>query len=115
MALSISKLWLTLRIEEDSANGSLHAVATDGNKTAVSAIDVELDKKFLRLLRKVMKDNAEAVENIALEHLVQSLGIDREDAPPPGVIAIKLDGGITSETAPIRVRKSPAAEEGDTE
>jgi hypothetical protein len=113
MALSISKLWLTLRIEEDSASGALHAEATDGNKTATSSVEVEPDAKFLRMFRKVMKENADTAGALAMEALVQSLGIDREDAPPPGVIALKLEGGITSENAPVRMKKSPADKEGD--
>lgn len=94
MALEVTERWMTIRIGEKYATARLYASASDGDKSATGARDVELPKQLVKDLQEAIDDNAEMVDEDALANLHQSRQIDRGAEPPDGVKAIKLDGGL---------------------
>jgi hypothetical protein len=94
MSLSIDKRWITIRVEDDDARATLHAMATNGDKTATGVLSVELAAADIKLLRGIINDNMEAIDQEAMGNLMESIRIDQNAAPPKGVKTIKVGGGL---------------------
>ncbi len=94
MAFAIDRHWIAIRVDEDEARASLFASASDDGKTATGSVPLELTKELVKELRAVLKEHAEEADRAAMGALMESIRIDQNAAPPEGVKAIKVGGGL---------------------
>ena len=93
MAIEITNRWITLRVDGDGATGALHALASDGERSASSSVDIELPKSLVKELQAVITEHSGRAEGRATADLYESIKADGPN--PDGPPSIKLEGSIS--------------------
>lgn len=108
MPITITKRWITIRVEQDGYNARLSAMASDDKRSTITApdgvvtehdprsatasVDVELPTSLLEQLRTVIDKRSGPADGQAMSDLYQSLNADREPSGPP---SIRIEGSIS--------------------
>lgn len=93
MAIEITNRWITLRVDGDSARGSLYALASAGGRTASASVNLELPESLVKQLRTIIDQQSGPADGQAIGDLYQSINADREE--PDGPPSIKIEGSIS--------------------